>query len=85
MKTFEEKIAEFKTKLSDEVPEEFDCDLKVGDTVTFTNEFGVSFEGLKVIGFKFEDWFERKYNKYIYLNTSSYWFPHEPSELEKTG
>ena len=39
-----------KNELSPVPPVE--CAFKTGDTVTFTNEYGVKFEGLKVIGFK---------------------------------
>ena len=57
------------------------CDFKLGDTVTFTNEYGVKFEGLKVIGFEKEidpDWMP---GRFIYLNTSCYWFPKSPESL----
>lgn len=84
MKKSKQKAIEFAQKeLSDQIPEGLECDLKVGDIVTFINEYGVSFEGLRVIGFRCEDWFERKYKKFIFLNTSSYWFPHERNELIK--
>ena len=58
-----------------------ECAFKTGDTVTFTNEYGVKFEGLTVIGF------EKKINPdflpncFIYLNTSCYWFPKSPESL----
>ena len=55
------------------------CDFKVGDTVTFTNEFGVSFEGRKIIGFADDDSF---YGRFIFLDKDSYWFPCKPSELK---
>lgn len=58
-----------------------ECDFKTGDTVTFTNEYGVKFEGLKVIGFEKgidPDWMP---GKFVYLNTSCYWFPKSPESL----
>lgn len=33
------------------------CDLKVGDIVTYTNEFGVSFNGMIIIGFSADEHF----------------------------
>ncbi|MCK9554134.1 hypothetical protein [Aquamicrobium sp.] len=60
------------------------CDLAVGDRVTFTNEFGVSFVGMKVIGFAEDDGF---YGRFIHItgpeHAGAYWFPHKPSELKK--
>lgn len=57
------------------------CDFKLGDVVTFTNEYGVKFKGLKVIGFEKEidpDWLP---GRFIYLDTSCYWFPKSPESL----
>lgn len=51
---------------------------KVGDKVTFTNEYGVSFYNLNIIGIDSDNSF---YGRQIYLNTDSYWFPHTPNEL----
>lgn len=64
-----------KERLSQSSP--LPCDFKVGDVVTFTNEYGISFEGLTVMGFLESELKER----FIYLNTDAYWFPHKPSEL----
>ena len=57
------------------------CDFKTGDTVTFTNDYGVKFEGLKVIGFKKEIDPDFLPNRFVYLNTSCYWFPVSPESL----
>ena len=68
-----------KNELSNVSPVE--CNFKVGDVVTFTNEYGVKFEGLKVIGFEKEidpDWMP---GRFVYLNTSCYWFPESPESL----
>jgi len=65
------------------------CPVSVGDTVTFTNEFGVAFEGFKVIGFAENAQF---YGRYIHISKASghtiavedygsYWFPVRPDEL----
>jgi len=44
---------------------------KVGQTVKYTNEFGVSFIR-KIIGFRAEPAFE---DRCVYLYKDSYWFP----------
>jgi len=54
------------------------CPYKLGDTVTFTNDYGVSFSGLKVIGFTDEP----LYGRYIHLNKDCYWFPSSPESLK---
>ena len=67
------------TELSDMPP--VACDFSVGDVVVFTNEFGVSFQNLVIIGFSEPD----EYNRFIHIHTkgSAYWFPHKPEELAK--
>ena len=57
-----------------------DCDLQVGDVVTFTNEYGIKFEGLKVIGFT-ESMDQHLSGRFIYLDSSAWWFPHTREEL----
>jgi len=57
------------------------CDFKVGDVVTYTNDFGVSFEGNKVIGFSKPDSPLLKYGKSIHLNNDCYWMPVKPESL----
>lgn len=59
-----------------------ECDFKVGDTVTFTNDQGVSFPGHKVIGFA-EDTSHSQYGRFIYLDYDCYWFPTSPESLTK--
>lgn len=58
--------------------------LKVGDTVYWTNDFGVEFEN-KIIGFNYTDEFCINRQWYAFLDTSSYWFPrdHKTLSLEK--
>ena len=68
-----------KNELSPVPPVE--CAFKLGDTVTFTNEYGVKFEGLKVIGFEKEIDLDFLPNRFVYLNTSCYWFPKSPESL----
>ena len=55
------------------------CEFKVGDIVTFTNEYGIAFEGKEVVGFANE---ENSFNgRFIHLRKASYWFPIRPDEL----
>lgn len=55
-------------------------DLKVGDIVDFTNEFGVKFKGYKILGFEPN---ADKDSRCVYLNWESYWFAAKPEKLEK--
>ncbi len=59
-----------------------ECDLKVGDIVTFTNEYDVSFENCVIIGFAKPEHF--LHGRFIHLNTSAPWFPHKRDELTLT-
>lgn len=52
----------------------------VGDVVTFTNDYGVKFEGLRVIGFD-NPIYENSGT--IYIDTDAFWFPHRPDQLKK--
>jgi hypothetical protein len=55
-------------------------DIKVGDIVTFTNDYGVQFPGVKVTGFApiVEN------GRFIYLDYDCYWFAAHPKELKVT-
>lgn len=82
MQTRDEKMAQFiQNYLVENAPE--GSDLKVGDTVYWTNEYGVDFEN-KIIGFNYDGWFQEKYKKFVHLDTGCYWFPHSVAELSKT-
>lgn len=50
------------------------CELLPGDIVTFTNDYGIEFEGLKILGFvpSIDPAFRPE--AFIYLDTESYWF-----------
>lgn len=58
------------------------CTYNVGDTVTFTNDYGVQFHGMKVIGFSDN---LCMIGRLIHLNGDAYWFPHKASELTLTS
>jgi len=51
-----------------------------GDKVTFTNDYGISFSGLRVIGFSNEIY---KGSGTIYLDYDCCWFPTKPHKLTK--
>lgn len=54
---------------------------KVGDQVTFTNDYGVKFYNRKIIGFS-----EPIYpgSGTVYISGDAYWFPNKPHQLTKT-
>ena len=54
-----------------------ETDLKVGDIVTFTNDYGVVFKGYKVLGFC-----EPDNDRCVFVNSDSYWFPKNPKNLQ---
>ena len=56
------------------------CDFKIGDIVTFTNEFGVSFSNKKIIGFSPE---VTSTGRFIHLSKDAYWFPVPMESLKK--
>ena len=60
-------------------------DFKIGDNVTYTNEYGVAFAGLKVIGFNDGDCNLWQYGHRVYLDFDCYWFPVHPDRLIKVG
>ena len=53
-------------------------ELKVGQSVTYTNEFGVTFSPRLIVGIDADNTF---YGRRIYLAKGAYWFPVKPSEL----
>lgn len=71
---------EFKQKLSD-IIENPKIDFKVGDKVTYTNDYGVSFPDITIIAISKQNnlW---KYGNCIHLNKDSYWYPVKPESLK---
>lgn len=59
-----------------------DFDLKIGDKVIYTNDYGVEFKGHTIVGFT-NDHFLFKYGNCVYLDKDSYWCPVKPESLEK--
>lgn len=57
------------------------CDFKVGDTVKFTNDYGVEFEPRKVIGFTKPE--HELHGRFIHIDTDAPWFPVKPESLTK--
>ena len=54
---------------------------KIGDKVTFTNDYGAVFTGHKVIGF-YEGTYER-YKGRVYLDIDCSWFPIDTANLTR--
>lgn len=70
-----EKKLWIKENLTETAPK--GCNLKVGDSVEWVNDYGVKFTH-KIIGFS-----ETRYpDKVVYLNSEAYWFPHALSTLK---
>ena len=65
------------SSLSDVMDSEMD--LKIGDKVMFTNDYGVVFGPYEVLGFCNPS----KWGNCVYLNKSSYWFPCKVEQLTK--
>lgn len=77
------EVREYAAKLRDTPPEGVACNFKVGDCVTYTNDAGVRFSGMRIIGFAEDDSF---YGRFIHIvgpvYPGAFWFPHAPAELE---
>lgn len=71
---------EFIKNLSEVAPE--NCDLKIGDWVSWTNDYGVEWEH-QILGFQYGDEYGDKYHKHVILDKESYWFPHSHGEFTK--
>lgn len=57
------------------------CDFKIGDSVTFTNDYGVAFYNRKVTGFS--DTIE--YGRFVYLDQDAWWFAVAQASLTLTS
>lgn len=76
------EVRKYAIRLRQEPP--IPCDFKVGDRVTFTNEFGVSFPGRVIIGFAADDSFNGRFIHFTGIDhPGAYWFPCKPDELTK--
>jgi hypothetical protein len=55
------------------------CEFKVGDVVTFTNDYGVKFHDKVVTGFapSVEN------GRFVYFDSDAWWFPVNPSQLSR--
>ncbi len=50
-----------------------ECDLNVGDVVIFTNDYGVSFANMIVIGFAKPE--HQLHGRFIHISSDCAWFP----------
>lgn len=76
IRTMRQVIAELSPK-----PVVADCDLRVDQSVMFTNDYGVTFGPHKIIGFDKGDGLLFKYGKHIYLDFDCYWSPVSEASL----
>lgn len=53
------------------------CDFKVGDIVTFTNDYGVAFPHKVITGFAPE----AEHGRFVYYDSDAWWFPVSPESL----
>ena len=72
----DDKYEEFVSSLSKVPP--VPCVFSIGDTVTYTNDYDVSFPGMVITGFDYE---QGKYDRFIYMDKEAYWYPVSPSSL----
>ena len=63
------------------------CPLKVGDFVTFTNDYGVEFHHREVLGIASPEYMKEMFPSCeeirVFIDSSSYWFPNKLSQLTK--
>lgn len=63
------------------------CPLKVGDFVTFTNDFGVEFHHREVLGIASPEYTEKYFPSCkeirVFIDSTAYWFPKRLSLLTK--
>lgn len=79
--TAQEEKTFIKKHLCSEPPEP--CDFKVNDIVIFTNDYGVSFPGRKVIGFS-KKGEVRHTDCFVHLSGDTpYWFGISPKNIKK--
>lgn len=75
-----QSIGEFvKHELSSVSP--IECEFKVGDTVNFINDYGIKFEGFKIIGFSKIINPDFRPESFIYLDWPCYWFATSPLKI----
>ena len=72
---------DFVNNLKSEPP--FLCDFKVGDKVTFINDYEIEFPDHIVVGFGYDDLIFN--NRFIFIDTDSYWFPVRADQLKKSN
>ena len=56
-----------------------ECEWKVGDTVKFTNDYGVEFGPRRVVGFTKPE--NELHGRFVYIDSDSPWFPVNPEQL----
>lgn len=75
----EAQVKEFIKRELTNRPPEGSC-FKVGDTVEWKNCWGYTFKNV-IIGFNYENWYNKKYGKFVYIDIDAYWVPYAVSDL----
>lgn len=87
-RSHKKEFQEFASANPGNVLQELDgCPLKVGDFVTFTNDFGVVFPHREVLGIASPEYTKRTFSSCdeirVFIDSDSYWFPNRLSQLTK--
>ena len=88
MRSYKKEFQEFAKAKGNIVLQEIDgCPLKVGDFVTFTNDYGLEFPHREVLGFASPEYMKENFSSCdeirVFIDSSSYWFPNRLSQLTK--
>ena len=83
MKTHKQELEEWVSKNEADFLKEcpLNSGLKIGDKVTFTNDFGVVFKNHKVLGFT-NSHLLFQYGRCVYLDLDCYWMPIAPKNIK---
>ena len=78
---FSEFVERANVKLFENLSDVMDADvqLKVGDRIMFTNDYGITFGYYEVLGFCEPD----EYGHCIYFDHAAYWYPCRVNQVRK--
>lgn len=75
---FDEKKSSFVAGLNKTAPD--GCPFRVGQLVDFTNDYGVTFRAMRILGFSDHGW-PAEDKRIVHTDCSSYWFPKKVCQL----
>lgn len=79
MKEFDRWVQKNNLEVLEEVKE---VNFQVGQIVTYINDYGVEFKGLKILGFERPTSKDPLNENCVYLEMESYWYPVKPNSLK---